>query len=68
MKLLIPARKIHGVLFRYQVSIIGKQFQILDYRPGQRTGGQVCKGTNPLYSGIKVYDLHGLQRLIKGCL
>jgi hypothetical protein len=30
---------------------------------GQRTGGQVCKGADSRESGIKEYDLHGLQRL-----
>jgi len=30
---------------------------------GQRTGGQVSKGADSRESGIKEYDLHGLQRL-----
>ena len=34
----------------------------------QRTGGQVCKGTYSRCSGIKVYDLHGLQRLTEAVM
>jgi hypothetical protein len=35
---------------------------------GQRTGGQVCQGTYSRGSGIKVYDLHGLQRLTEAVM
>jgi hypothetical protein len=34
----------------------------------QRTGGQVCMGTYSRGSGIKVYDLHGLQRLTEAVM
>jgi hypothetical protein len=35
---------------------------------GQRTGGQVCKGADSRGPGIKVYDLHGLQRLTEAVM
>lgn len=61
-KLVHPYREYRGPGSKCPVSMTTKPIRSWFTILSQQTGGQVCKGTYSKGSGIKVYDLHGLQR------